>query len=251
MPSLSLIVLLVDSRAPFLREIYIKEIRKRWSHKNILTIYTKEDLTDSKSLENCFNLFKPSSRHRIIKLLNQTISSLKLTPKESTNAVIVMGATNSGKSSFINLLVGSKKTKRSPEPGTTRGISRHKIPSTSLIIYDSPGLFPSQVNKSVRSLLQLLNFLPSTPDCREEFSEWGYNYLVRNYPKRLRQFLPEDIEELPIYPSFLELLATKYKLLEKKGELSIEKAEAKFIHIVRSGLLGKILWGCPPANLQT
>ncbi|CBZ40527.1 Predicted GTPase [Mycoplasma suis KI3806] len=243
MPYLSLIILLVDSRVLDLDRIYLSEIRKRWPKKNILPIYTKSDLSLGVKHKNSFNLLQPSSRRKLIKLIREEIEKSDLDDKEKTNSAIVMGGANSGKSSFINLLVGKKKAKKSPEPGTTRALSRHKIPSTNLIIYDSPGIFPPNLGRNSKTLFQLLNFLPSTPDSRENYSEWAFEYLKENYPEKIVLLSSsENQESLESYDSFIRELAQKYKLLEKKGELSLFRAEQKFVELIRKGAIGRITW---------
>ncbi|WP_245529192.1 GTPase [Candidatus Mycoplasma haematominutum] len=153
-----------------------------------------------------------------------------------------MGGANSGKSSFINLLVKQQKAKRTAEPGTTRGISRHKIPQTNLLLYDCPGFFPDKADKNLAALLQLLNFLPTTPDSAINYSEWGFNYLLEKHPTRLKNWINlADLNSLDYY-SFLKNIALKYKLIEKKGELSLGRAEEKFINLVRKGEFGRITW---------
>ncbi|AGX89028.1 GTPase [Mycoplasma parvum] len=227
-----------------MEKIYLAEIQKRWPKKHILPIYTKADLALEKKEKNSFNLLQPSSRRKIIKLILNEINHAELRNEEKTNSAIIMGGANSGKSSFINLLVGKKKVKKSPEPGTTRTLSRHKIPSTNLIIYDSPGIFPSNLRKELKILFQLLNFLPSTSDSKENCSEWAFEYLAKNYPEKIKFLIStyKNEENIFNYEFFIKKLAQKYKFLEKKGELSLFRAEQKFIELIRKGQIGKISW---------
>lgn len=245
MPYISLILLVVDGRVPQLREIYIKEIKRKWPNKEILVIFSKQDLLPSPKLENSFDLRKPSSKKAILRLIYSKLKALTLSSKEATNSLIIMGGANSGKSSLINLLIGRRKVKKSPEAGTTRNISRHKIPATALLVYDSPGLFPSNLNKELKILFRLLDFLPATEGGNETIGEWAYNYLLRNYPVKLQKLLSENSKEsltnLP-YHSFLSSLAKRYRLLEKKGDLSLELAERKFLQLIRNGTIGHLYW---------
>ncbi|AHC40013.1 ribosome biogenesis GTP-binding protein YlqF [Mycoplasma ovis str. Michigan] len=242
MPFISLILLVVDGRVPQLKEIYLKEISKKWTNKEILVIFSKQDLIPNPKLENSFDLRKPSSKKHILKLIYSKLKSLTLSSKESTNSLIIMGGANSGKSSLINLLVGSKKVKKSPEAGTTRNITRHKIPSTDLLVYDSPGLFPSRLHRELKILFQLLNFLPATEGGKEIIGEWAYNYLWKLHPQSLKRLIPLLEAEKVTYQFFLNSLAQRYRLIEKRGEYSLELAERKFLQLIRSGLIGNIYW---------
>lgn len=245
MPYISLILLVVDGRVPQLKELYIKEIKRKWANKEILVIFSKQDLLPYPKPEHSFDLRKPSSKRAILRLINSKLKSLTLSTKESTNSLIIMGGANSGKSSLINLLIGRRKVKKSPEAGTTRGITRHKIPATPLLVYDSPGLFPTNLNKELRILFRLLNFLPATEGGQEVIGEWAYNYLTGSHSDKLKKLLPNSPENLS-YHSFLKALAQRYRLLEKRGELSLELAEQKFLQLIRNGIIGNLYWLMPP-----
>lgn len=252
MPYISLILLVVDGRVPQLKEIYIREIKRKWANKEILVIFSKQDLLPFPKLENSFDLRKPSSKKAILRLIYSKLKSLTLSPKEATGSLIIMGGANSGKSSLINLLIGRRKVKKSPEAGTTRNISRHKIPATALLVYDSPGLFPANLNKKLRILFRLLDFLPAVEGGDEAIGVWAYNYLLSRHQSKLQKLLPESSEENLAnlsYHSFLNSLAQRYKLLEKRGNLSLELAERKFLQLIRRGDVGKLYWEIESSSL--
>ncbi|MGF6905844.1 ribosome biogenesis GTPase YqeH [Fusobacterium sp. PH5-44] len=56
--------------------------------------------------------------------------------------VLVLGATNVGKSSIVNKLLGTKRITESKYPGTTLKLVSNKIPMTNIEIVDTPGLIP-------------------------------------------------------------------------------------------------------------
>jgi len=55
---------------------------------------------------------------------------------------LVLGATNVGKSSIVNKLLGTKRITESKYPGTTLKLVSNKIPYTNIEIIDTPGLIP-------------------------------------------------------------------------------------------------------------
>ncbi|MGL4308704.1 ribosome biogenesis GTPase YqeH [Cetobacterium sp. SF1] len=55
---------------------------------------------------------------------------------------LILGATNVGKSSIINKLVGAKRSTVSKFPGTTLKSIEVKIPYTNITLIDTPGLIP-------------------------------------------------------------------------------------------------------------
>ena len=60
----------------------------------------------------------------------------------------VVGYPNTGKSSLINLLVGRKMAKTSPEAGYTKGIQKIKI-AKGIHIIDTPGIIPPGERNSI------------------------------------------------------------------------------------------------------
>ena len=76
--------------------------------------------------------------------INGVIRKIKSVFPEGKVKAVVLGVSNVGKSSVINLLLGKNKITTSKYAGTTLKSINNKIPDTNITITDTPGLIPKE-----------------------------------------------------------------------------------------------------------
>ncbi len=131
----------------------------------------------------------------IIRKINQ------LFPKKKVKAV-VLGASNVGKSSIINLLLGKDRITTSKYSGTTLKSINNKIPNTEITIIDTPGLIPEGRISDLISAETGLKLVPAGEISRKIFKlEKGQVFMFDSfcYFKVLEN---EDSEYNPIFSAY-------------------------------------------------
>ncbi len=138
---------ILDSRFP--NECRLKNIENEIINRNkkLILVLNKIDLVDKDFLGSIYEKFvkehptvyiSVKTRHGSRKL-RETIKKVADINKEKIY-IGVFGFPNTGKSSIINILVGARKARTSPEPGFTKGIQLIKL-SKKFYLIDSPGVY--------------------------------------------------------------------------------------------------------------
>ncbi|BDU67502.1 MAG: ribosome biogenesis GTPase A [Candidatus Tyloplasma litorale] len=136
---------LLDARAP--ESSFVDSFNEIIKNKKVIIFLTKSDLVDSKELKYWIDYynkkydfvkainFKKSKfvKNEIIKILEQQ-KIKSLIPK-----IIVLGAPNVGKSTLLNIVIGSKKTKTENRPGVTKKNDWYQF-NKKYWILDTPGV---------------------------------------------------------------------------------------------------------------
>ena len=153
---------------------------------------------------------------------------------------MILGIPNVGKSSLINRLAGSAKTKTADKPGVTRAKQWIRI-GANLELLDTPGvLWPKFEDMSVGLKLAFTGAINDEVCDLEQVAALLMETLQRRYPERLaerfrlEQPLPEDGQEL------LEAVGRKRGCLMKGGRIDMVKAQRIVITEFRGGKLGCI-----------
>ncbi|MCH5323888.1 MAG: ribosome biogenesis GTPase YlqF [Eubacterium sp.] len=150
--------------------------------------------------------------------------------------VMVVGIPNVGKSSFINRLSGSNKTKTADRPGVTRG-KQWVVLDKDIELLDTPGILWPKF-EDPEAALRLAYTGAVKDDVLDIYEIAGFlaEYLDANYPIPFRQRykVPEDGE------INLEIIARKRGMLISGGEPDLLRAAATVLDEFRSGKLGKI-----------
>ncbi len=153
-----------------------------------------------------------------------------------TLRVMVLGIPNVGKSSFINRLSGSGKTKTADRPGVTRG-KQWVVLDKDIELLDTPGILWPKF-EDPQAALKLAYTGAIKDDVLDIYEIAGnlVSFLDNNYPAYIRQRykLADDS------PVDLEIIARKRGMLVSGGEPDTMRAAAAVLDEFRSGKLGKI-----------
>jgi len=204
-----IVVEIVDARFPETRSKRLEDII--WfNRKRLLVVLNKIDLVPEKPktefLTFCSRTKK--GKHEILEKLRRM----------GGGKVGVVGFPNTGKSSFINAMVGRHSARTSPVAGFTKGPQYVKFDSR-LSFLDTPGVVPSKKAKEELALSGIFN--PEDIDPVISF----YQLLPR-----IQDSLKKKFGELPSGPEqALEKIALKLKMLKKGGELDLNRAASYVI----------------------
>ena len=150
--------------------------------------------------------------------------------------VMVVGIPNVGKSSFINRMAGSRKTKVEDRPGVTRGKQWVSV-SREAELLDMPGvLWPKFDDKQAALKLAFTGAVKDdVTDIESLAAELGA-YLAENYPDRLKERYKLDSLE----GNILETIAKKRGMMLAGGVPDTGRAAAALLDEYRGGKIGRI-----------
>lgn len=246
--------------------VYIVDGRAPWSCQNpafdnlfigmpVLYVLNKYDLCDTekckqwlsdKNKPNIATYKSNSLKNNLLKDVSQLINQIckakidKYKNKGINISLkgIVVGVPNVGKSTFINSLARSKKTKVGDMPGVTRGQQTIKI-SEYLDLLDTPGtLYPKLNDQEVAINLALIGSIRDQVLDSVELSHCLIDRL-QTINKNILQNLYEVTSDMDS-AEILNKVAQMRAFLLKGGILDIDRASLALIDDFRKGKLGKI-----------
>jgi len=252
------VVYIVDSRAPW--SCQNPEFDNLFAKLPIVYVLNKLDLgnlkvcqdwLNSKNTDTSISIAISSIQSNQAKLLVPQINRLcsnKLDKFRAKNINmtlrgIVVGVPNVGKSTFINNLSGSKKTKTGNIPGVTRGQQWVKI-DNYLNILDTPGtLYPKLSDDNVAINLaiigsirdQVLDMIELSHALILKLQKIDSSILINKY---------ECFGDMSCV-QVLEQIAKKRAFVLKGGIIDTERASLALIDDFRKGRLGKISLDIP------
>ena len=157
--------------------------------------------------------------------------------------VMVVGIPNVGKSSFINRMANSRKTKVEDRPGVTRGKQWVAI-DKEVELLDMPGiLWPKFDDKQAALKLAFTGAIKDDVTDICELAEELGKYLNENYPERLRERYKLEQTD----GNITELIAKKRGMMMSGGVPDTERAAAALLDEYRSGKIGRISLERPPS----
>ena len=169
---------IIDFEGSFTQEIldYLRDYRSiilinkidllpEFIHPAEIADWVKERLIEEDIVPDDIGFLSAKSKYGV----NGIIRKIKnLFPDKKVKAVI-MGASNVGKSSVINLLLGKDRITTSKYSGTTLRAISNKIPKTDITITDTPGLIPEGRISDLISVETGLKLVPSGEISRKTF----------------------------------------------------------------------------------
>ena len=161
--------------------------------------------------------------------------------------MMIVGIPNVGKSSFINRMAGSRRTKVEDRPGVTRGRQWVNLDS-GIDLLDMPGiLWPKFEDKRVGEYLAFTGAVKDDVVDIELLAMRLLELLNERYHKILcdrYKLTDEETADIEAY-DLLELVARKRGMLLPGGHVNTERAAIAVLDEFRSGKIGKITLETP------
>ncbi len=247
------ILYVLDSRAPF--SCMNPNVNKIVHGKPIIYVFNKSDLADDKRVAEIQKEFSESGKTSIVvsannsQFRNAVKNALKVVLSEKiernrqkniniTYKVMILGVPNTGKSTLINMLCGSKKAITGNIAGVTKANTWLKIDDMFMML-DTPGvLWP----KFDEGLSRNLAYIGSLSDKEFDMTDLGFELMqiiYDKYPEFLKQKFDVDFE----FEEFIELydrFCERRGFLMRGGEIDYNRAGKTFIDDFRAGKFGKI-----------
>ena len=247
------ILYVLDARAPF--ACINPFVDKIVHNKPIIYVLNKCDLADEERtkevkkqfiengkmvIETVANSvsFRNSVKNAIKSVLSEKIARNKEKGVNIVYKVIILGVPNTGKSSLINMLCGSKKAKTGNIAGVTRGNTWLKIDDMFTML-DTPGILWPRFKEE---LSHNLAFIGSLSDKEFDMADMGYELmqiLCDRYPNLIESKFGIKIE----YDEFLEFydkICTKRGFIMRGGDVDYHRAGKTFVDEFRAGKFGRI-----------
>lgn len=205
-----------------------KEIKKHFINENKVVIETVANSA----------FFRNSVKNAIKLVLSEKIARNKQKNINIVYKVIVLGVPNTGKSSLINMLCGSKKANTGNIAGVTRVNSWLKIDEMFTML-DTPGILWPRFHEE---LSHNLAFIGSLSDKEFDMADMGYE-LMQVLCERYPNLILEKFGILPQNDSFLEFfdqICVKRGFIRKGNEVDYDRAGKTFVDEFRAGKFGKI-----------
>ena len=171
--------------------------------------------------------------------INGVIRKIKSIFPDKKVKAVVLGVSNVGKSSVINLLLGKNKITTSKYSGTTLKSINNKIPDTDITITDTPGLIPKEKRLSdMISVETGLKLVPSGEISRKTFKlEEGqvfmFDAFCRFKVKENKTKKNDTAEEKKYKPIFSVYSSKNVKFHVTKEERVEELLEGDFFDVLK------------------
>ena len=244
------VIFVLDARCP--AASFNAKLKKLLKSKPVLYVFNKADLADEradillsavKSMGAvCVKANSVNTGAR--RALTEAVKSLVAEKRETALAkgynrvfrFMVAGVPNTGKSTLINALAGSKRAETGDKAGVTRGKQWIKCDGFELL--DTPGTMPPAFENQY--LARHLAYVGSINDDILETDEIALallEELAANYPKRLEERYSIKAGQ-PL--EMLEGVCARRGFILRGGEYDYERGERAVIDDFRKGRLGRI-----------
>lgn len=219
-----------------------------------LILFNKSDLADKTKLKTFAEKIEKSSGYPVIlsdaknsKDLNQIVKKAVELSEPRIQAimkkgllrrparVMVVGMPNVGKSSIINKLTRSSKTKTGAKAGVTRQQQWVRI-NPQLELLDTPGIIPMKQEDQIRAKkLAFVNSVSENAYSNEIVAQELLELLYEKYPEIVKSYykLEDDIT--------LENIAFSRNWIKSGGEADIERTSIYVLRDFREGKIGKFV----------
>lgn len=256
------VVEIIDARAPMSSRN--PEIDQITSKKPRLVLLNKCDLADPGATQAWINALKSDSVAALAvdcksgKGLNKLMGALKSTvlaelmEKREKNGMagapirlMILGIPNVGKSSLINRMAGSKRTKVEDRPGVTRTKQWVKLKDNTELL-DMPGvLWPKFEDQGAAVRLAFTGAISDDILDVETLAMKLLSFLAESYPQSLADRYKIELSEEDDGLALLEKVGRKRGMVVSGGEINTERAAITVLDEFRSGKLGRITLELP------
>lgn len=249
------VIFVLDARCP--AASFNLRLKKLANNKPVLYVLNKGDLADERAdvllklireqgaVAVRINAVNTSSKRDILGAIEKIVAEKRAKAlKKGYNKVfrfMVAGVPNTGKSTLINLLAGSRRAETGDKAGVTRG--KQWIRCESFELLDTPGTMPPAFENQY--LATHLAFAGSINDDILDIDDIALallKELSEKYPRRL-------LERYSITGGtpleMLEKVCEVRQFLVRGGEFDYERGERAVIDDFRKGKLGRITLDTP------
>ncbi len=248
------VIEVLDARLP-LSSSY-DNITRLLGEKPRLILLNKADLTDKNELNKWIKLIEGKSGFPVLTTDAKNSKDLSLIVKKAVELsepriqaimkkgllrrparVMVVGMPNVGKSSIINKLTRSSKTKIGAKAGVTRQQQWVRL-NPQLELLDTPGIIPMKQEDQARAKrLAFVNAVSENAYSSEIVANELLELLNQKYSAQVREFykLPDDIE------LSLENIALARNWLVSGGSPDLERTSVYILRDFREGKIGKFI----------
>lgn len=250
-----------DARIPYASAN--PEIKRLLGNKKRLVILNKSDMADPAATRAWLEYFEKQQIAAldmdcrsgkgvarfvpaVEKLLSEELERRRARGIIGSLRVMVVGVPNVGKSSFINRMASSKRTKVEDRPGVTRGKQWVKV-SDGMELLDMPGvLWPKFEDPVVGEHLAFTGAVRDQIVDTEALASRLLERLAADYPDLLAARYSLTAEEMA-QPGheMLTLIGKKRGMLLPGGEINTERASIAVLDEFRGGLIGRITLELP------
>ena len=245
------VIEVIDARLPISSSY--DNITRLLGEKPRLILLNKSDLTDTNELNKFIKILEEKNGFPVVKSDAKNSKDLNFIVKKAVELsepriqalmkkgllrrparVMVVGMPNVGKSSIINKLTKSSKTKIGAKAGVTRQQQWVRI-NPQLELLDTPGIIPMRQDDQIRaSKLAFVNAVSENAYSNEAVARELLNLLALKYPDKLKDFY--KIEEFT-----LEDIAKARNWIISGGEADIERTAVYVLRDFREGKIGKFI----------
>ena len=248
------VIEVLDARLP-LSSSY-DNITRLLGEKPRLILLNKADLTDKNELNKWIKLIEGKSGFPVLTTDAKNSKDLSLIVKKAVELsepriqaimkkgllrrparVMVVGMPNVGKSSIINKLTRSSKTKIGAKAGVTRQQQWVRL-NPQLELLDTPGIIPMKQEDQARAKrLAFVNAVSENAYSSEIVANELLELLNQKYSAQVREFykLPDDIG------LSLENIALTRNWLVSGGSPDLERTSVYILRDFREGKIGKFI----------
>ena len=250
-----MLIYVLDARAPF--SCLNPKFTSLALNKPVLYVLNKIDLADDnktkafkdyiKKMENseCITLNSTTSgANKIIEPLMKNLCKTKLDKFKEKQIKInlramVVGVPNSGKSTLINNLCGSKKTITGDKAGVTRG-KQWVLLKNGFEVLDTPGtLWPNLTDQTIAKNLAVIGSIKNEVIDTNDLSVYLVDYIKENYFNSLTQKYNVQDNSLSAL-EIIDYVAEKKHYLLRGNEVDYDRTCFSIVDDFRKGKLGKI-----------
>ena len=246
------IIEVVDARLPISSSY--ENITRLLGQKPRLMLLNKSDLVEKEELKNWIKVLAEKNNVPVLisdaknsKDLNFIIKKAEELAEPAIQAIIkkgllrrparimVVGMPNVGKSSVINKLTKSSKTKIGAKAGITRQQQWVRI-NPKLELLDTPGIIPmTQDNQQVAQKLAFVNSVSENAYSNELVAAELIELLKEKYPEQLKIYYGVDDN------CTLESIAISRNWIITGGQPDIERTSVYILRDFREGKIGKFI----------
>ncbi len=245
------VIEVIDARLP-LSSSY-DNITGLLGEKPRLILLNKADLTNSDELSKFVKILEEKSGYPVLKSDAKNSKDLNVIVKKAVELsepriqalmkkgllrrparVMVVGMPNVGKSSIINKLTKSSKTKIGAKAGVTRQQQWVRI-NPQLDLLDTPGIIPMKQEDQQRAKkLAFVNAVSENAYSNEIVAKELLTLLNEKYPETVKEFYKVD-------NLFLEDIAKSRNWIVSGGNPDIERTAVYLLRDFREGKIGKFI----------